>query len=120
MESKEDLYEKGVMLALEDNLLEAIECYKEALEIDSQYSDVWHALINAYSAINDLDKGIEAAKQLIAIDPDDILAHSSLSMLYMKKGMKKEAEDEGAVAKVLGFKDMMKSTKSVDESKKLI
>jgi tetratricopeptide (TPR) repeat protein len=120
MESKEDLYEKGVMLALEDKFPDAIENYKKALEIDSKYTDVWHALINAYSAISDLDKGIEAAQKLIAIDPEDILAHSSLSMLYMKKGMKKEAEDEGAVAKVLGFKDMMKSTKSVDESKKLV
>lgn len=120
MESKEDLYEKGVMFALEDKFAEAIACYKKSLEIDPHYTDVWHALINAYSATNELDEGIEAAKQLIVIDPDDILAHSSLSMLYMKKGMKKEAEDEGAVAKVLGFKDMMKATKSTDETKKLI
>ena len=120
MESKDDLYEQGVMFALEDKLTEAVECYKKALKIDPKYSDVWHALINAYSAMNDLDNGIDAARQLIALDPEDILAHSSLSMLYMKKGMKKEAEDEGAVAKVLGFKDMMKSTKPVDESKKLV
>ncbi len=119
MESKEDLYEQGVTFALEDKYDEAIECYKKALALDPQYPDVWHALINAYSATNRLDEGIEAAKQLISIDTNDILAHSSLSMLYMKKGMKKEAEDEGAIAKVLGFKDMMKSTKPVDDTKKL-
>lgn len=119
MESKEDLYEQGVSLALEDKLTEAVEFYKKALAIDPGYADVWHALINAYSAMNDLDAGIDAAKQLIALDADDILAHSSLSMLYMKKGMKKEAEDEGARAKVLGFRDMMKNSKALDESKKL-
>ncbi|MDD5544273.1 MAG: tetratricopeptide repeat protein [Acidobacteriia bacterium] len=119
MESKEDLYEQGVSLALEDKYAEAVERYRKALEIDPKYADVWHAVINAYSAMNELDQGIEAAKQLIAIAPDDILAHSSLSMLYMKKGMKKEAEDEGAVAKVLGFRDMMKQTKTDDEMKKI-
>lgn len=120
MQTKEDLYEQGVAFALEDKYTEAVEFYKKALAMDPYYSDVWHALINAYSAINDLDGGIDAAKKLIAIDPNDILAHSSLSMLYMKKGMKKEAEEEGAVAKVLGFKDMMKSSQPVDEEKKII
>ena len=118
MESKEDLYEQGVTLALDDRMAEAVELYKKALAIDPRYADVWHALINAYSAMNELDAGIEAAKQLIALDPNDILAHSSLSMLYMKKGMKKEAEDEGATAKVLGFRDMMKNSKSLDDPKK--
>jgi tetratricopeptide (TPR) repeat protein len=120
MESKEDLYEQGVCLALEDKHAEATGFYKMALAIDPKYSDVWHALINAYSALNDFDAGIEAAKQLIEIDPDDILAHSSLSMLYMKKGMKQEAEDEGSKAKILGFRDMMKSKNSDDVSKKLV
>ncbi len=119
MDSIDDLYERGVSYALEDKHAEAVECYKKALEIDPKYTDVWHALINAYSAMNEYDLGIEAAKQLIAIDPEDILAHSSLSMLYMKKGMKKEAEEEGAVAKVLSFRDMMKTSKPVDESKKI-
>jgi len=120
MESKEDLYEQGVTLALEEKYAEAIRWYKRALELDPKYSDVWHAMINAYSAMNRLDEGIEAGKQLVSIDPNDILAHSSLSMLYMKKGMKKEAEEEGAIAKVLGFKDMMKSTKSVDDENKVV
>jgi tetratricopeptide (TPR) repeat protein len=118
METKEDWYEQGVSFALEDKYAEAIECYKKALAVDPAYADVWHALINAHISTNDLDRGIEAAKQLIALDANDILAHSSLSMLYMKKGMKKEAEEEGAVAKVLGFKDMMKSTKPVDDEDK--
>lgn len=120
MESKEDLYEQGVSLALEDRFEEAIPIYRKALEIDAGYSDVWHALINAYSALNDFDKGIEAAKELIERYPEDILAHSSLSMLYMKKGMKKEAEEAGALAKVLGFKQMMKESNSGDPPKNLL
>lgn len=120
MESKEDLYEQGVSLALEDRFEEAIPFYKKAIEIDPGYSDVWHALINAYSSLNDFDHGIEAARALIERYPEDILAHSSLSMLYMKKGMKKEAEEAGAAAKLLGFKQMMKESTSGDPSKKLI
>jgi len=42
------------------------------------------------------------------IDPDDILAHTSLSILYQKKGMVPEAEAEGNKARVLGWKQQLK------------
>ena len=41
-------------------------------------------------------------------DPDDILAHTSLSILYQKKGMVPEAEAEGNKARVLGWKQQLK------------
>ena len=40
--------------------------------------------------------------------PDDILAHTSLSILYQKKGMVPEAEAEGNKARVLGWKQQLK------------
>jgi len=43
-----------------------------------------------------------------AVDPDDILAHTSLSILYQKKGMVPEAEAEGNKARVLGWKQQLK------------
>ncbi len=42
------------------------------------------------------------------IDPDDILAHTSLAILYQKKGMVPEAEAEGNKARVLGWKQQLK------------
>jgi hypothetical protein len=37
-----------------------------------------------------------------------VLAHTSLSVLYMKKGMIPEAEAESAKARVLGWKQQLK------------
>jgi len=55
-----------------------------------------------------LDEAIEAAKKITEIDPDDVLAHTSLSVLYQKKGMVPEAEAEANVARVLGWKQQLK------------
>jgi len=41
------------------------------------------------------------AQRLAEVDPDDVLAHTSLSVLYQKKGMIPEAEAEGAKAECL-------------------
>ncbi len=50
------------------------------------------------------DEPNEISKQISEIDPDDILAHTSLSILYQEKGMVPEAEAEGNKARVLGWK----------------
>jgi tetratricopeptide (TPR) repeat protein len=60
------------------------------------------------AAANRFDEAIVVSKQISEIDPDDILAHASLSILYQKKGMVPEAEAEGNKARVLGWKQQLK------------
>ena len=43
---------------------------------------------------------------------DDVLAHTSLSILYQRKGMVPEAEAEAAKARVLGWKQQLKAGKT--------
>jgi len=70
--------------------------------------DYLHGLLPAAGAF----KLNRAACQISEIDPDDILAHTSLSILYQKKGMvpeaEAEAEAEGNKARVLGWKQQLK------------
>src|SRR5579871_3828535 len=47
-------------------------------------------------------------QRIAELDADDVLAHTSLSVLYQKKGMIAEAEAEGAKARVLGWKQQLK------------
>ena len=54
------------------------------------------------------DEAIVVAQKTTELDPDDVLARTSLSVLYMKKGMIPEAEAEGAKARVLGWKQQLK------------
>jgi Flp pilus assembly protein TadD len=57
------------------------------------------------------DEAIEVSKQISALDPDDVLAHTGLSILYQKKGMIPEAEAEANQARILGWKQQLKSRK---------
>jgi Flp pilus assembly protein TadD len=58
--------------------------------------------------LNRLDEAIAVAKRLEKLDPDDVLVHTSLSVLYQKKGMIPEAEEEGNKARILGWKQQLK------------
>ena len=50
-----------------------------------------------------LAQAIEAGKRAVAINPNDMLAHTSLSMYYMKAGDKATAEKEKGLATVLSW-----------------
>ena len=43
------------------------------------------------------DEAVEQFKALQAIDPDDLAAHYNLAILYRRKGLKKQAEQEAAL-----------------------
>jgi tetratricopeptide (TPR) repeat protein len=104
MSAKEDLYDEGLDLAFEGKYVEAIAKYREALAVDPEFVDAVHAVAMAYSELDQLDEAIEAAKRLCELAPDDILAHTSLSTFYQRKGMIPEAEAESAKAKMLDWK----------------
>ena len=102
--TKEDYFESAVNAFGDGNLDESIDSYKKALAIDPAYQDALHGLGMALFNAGRLDDAVAAAERLIAIDGDDILAHTSLSMFYQAQGRIEEAEKEGAAAKVLGWK----------------
>jgi len=86
----------------------AVEEYRKSLLADPAFTDALHGLSRALQNLNRLDEAIEVSKRLSELDPDDVLAHTSLSILYQKKGMVPEAEAEAAKARVLGWKQQLK------------
>jgi len=104
----EDHYYAALDLVLEGRHEQAVEEYRQAVEADPRFTDALHGLSRALQDLNRLDEAIVVAQQISAIDPDDILAHTSLSILYQKKGMVPEAEAEGNKARVLGWKRELK------------
>ena len=107
-QAAEDAYYSALDLYAEGRHDDAIEQYKKAIEFDAAFTDAMHGLARAYQDLNRLDEAIEVAKKLSALDPNDILAHTSLSILYQKKGMVPEAEEEGNKARILGWKQQLK------------
>lgn len=107
-ERAEDHYYAALDLMAEGHLEKAVDAYGEALAADPSFTEPMHGLVRALQDLQRYDEAIEAANKITEIDPDDVLAHTSLSVLYMKKGMIPEAEAEGAKARVLGWKQQLK------------
>ena len=107
-EQAENYYYNALDLVGEGKDDLAIEEYRKALLADAAFTDALHGLSRALQNLNRLDEAIEVSKRLSELDPDDVLAHTSLSILYQKKGMVPEAEAEAAKARVLGWKQQLK------------
>lgn len=110
----EDHYYAGIDFFGEGKLPEAIAEYTRALELDPKFSDALHGLAQAYHAQQDFNRTIETARRILALDPDDILAWTTISRAYQRKGMVPEAEEAGNKARILGWKQQLKEQKAGD------
>lgn len=104
----EDMYYAALDLMAEGKLEEAVASYRESLAADPSFTEAMHGLARALQDLQRYDEAIAVAQGIAEVDPDDVLAHTSLSVLYQKKGMIPEAEAEGAKARVLGWKQQLK------------
>ena len=107
----EDHYYAALDLFADGKHAEAIAEYLKAIEADPTFTEAMHGLARAYQDLEQLDHAIEVAKRIVEIDKDDVLAHTSLSILYQKKNMIPEAEEEANKARVLGWKEQLKQQK---------
>ena len=104
----EDLYYGALDLMAEGQLEQAVTAYRESVAADPTFTEAMHGLARALQDLERYDEAIAIAQRIAEIDPEDVLAHTSLSVLYQKKGMIAEAEAEGAKARVLGWKQQLK------------
>jgi tetratricopeptide (TPR) repeat protein len=111
-QSAEDYYYSALDHYAEGRLPEAIADYEAAIASDPSFLDAMHGLARAYQDSEEYDKAIAVATRIVDVDPDDVLAHTSLSILYQRKGMVPEAEAEAAKARILGWKQQLKQGKT--------
>lgn len=111
-QAAEDHYYAALDQYAEGKADEAIDEYRKALAADPTFVDALHGLARAYQDLARFDEAIEVAKRISEHDPDDVLAHTSLSILYQKKGMIAEAEEESNKARILGWKQQLREGKS--------
>jgi tetratricopeptide (TPR) repeat protein len=106
----EVLYHRALDRIANNDSAHAAILFGQAAELDPTFHDAFHGLIRALQNAGQYDQAIIAAHDLIARDPEDILAHTSLSILYQHKGMVPEAEAEALKAKLLGWKLELRET----------
>ena len=109
--SAEDHYYAGIDYFGEGKLAEAISQYDQALAIDPKFCDALHGLAQAYHAQQNFDRTIEAARRILALDAEDILAWTTISRAYQRKNMIPEAEEAGNKARILGWKQQLREQK---------
>jgi tetratricopeptide (TPR) repeat protein len=106
----EDHYYAALDLTADGVPEQALTEYEKALVADPTFTEAMHGMARALQDLNRLDEAITVATRITQIDPDDVLAHTSLSVLYQKKGMIPEAEAEGNKARILGWKQQLKKS----------
>ncbi len=110
--TRDDHYYQGIDLFGEGKLDEAIAEYQKALALDPNFSDALHGLAQAYYAKEDFDNCVATARHILELDPEDILAYTSISRAYQRKGMIHEAEEAGNKARILGWKKQLQEQKA--------
>ncbi len=98
MSTARQLYKEGFGHYIEERYDDAVAKYREAVAADPALAIAWNALGMALSRLGDVDGAIEAGEKLVALDPDDPLGYTNLSIYYQQKGMIPEAEDMKARA----------------------
>ncbi|MGB0418274.1 MAG: tetratricopeptide repeat protein [Opitutales bacterium] len=77
---------------------------------------IWHALTEVYFSESQYDEALTAAEKALKLAPEDVHIHTSLSRIWMERGDKKKAEHHGAQARMLGWKEQLRSPEEDKDS----
>ena len=104
----EELLETALDRMVEGDAACAAAAFEQVLAIDPRHSEARHGLVRALEDAGRADEALRLVEQMIAEDPEDVLAVTRLSMLYQHRGMIAEAEAAAARAKILGWKQELR------------
>jgi tetratricopeptide (TPR) repeat protein len=107
--SAEELFDRAVDHVAEGDLAAAVEAYRAALEIDSDYADALEGLSIALADLERWDEAIAAALRVVEITPDEQLAYTNVSRIYQRAGDVAKAEEWAAKARILDWKAQLKA-----------
>lgn len=82
---------------------DAIVLYRKCVETDPAYFDAWHALGMALLKTDQIKEAIGCGLQAVTLEPNDLLAWTSLSQMYVRDENIPEAEAAKANARILSL-----------------
>lgn len=100
----EELFYQGSDLNGEGRYEEAMECFDRCLAIDPTYADAMLGKAMVHLERAEYEEAIALGKRIAELNPEDVLAYTSLSMFYERAGRIAEAEEAGAKARMLDWK----------------
>ena len=111
MATAEELYDRAVDCVADGDLEAAVVAYKQALEIDPAFADVWEGLSMALSDLGRFDEAIAAGERVVALLPDELLSYTNISRICQKAGDVPKAEEWAAKGRMLDWKQQLKDGK---------
>jgi len=99
----EALYDEASGCIAIGDLEEAVQLYRRCVELDPQFFDGWHALGMALMKTDHVKEAIGAALMATTLKPNDLLAWTALSQMYVKNSQIAEAEDAKGKARILSL-----------------
>ena len=102
-------YLAGLKLFGEEQHAAAIAEYEQALALKPNWTDAMHALATSQSKLGNQEQAIETVNGIIELEPDDAFAYTSLSIFLMRQGKIPEAEAAGAKARMISWKQELKT-----------
>jgi len=81
----------------------AVEKYRRCVELDPEFFDGWHALAMALMKTDRIREAIGAGLKATTLKPNDLLAWTALSQMYVRDGQIPEAEDAKSKARILSL-----------------
>jgi predicted Zn-dependent protease len=99
----EDLFDEANGHLAIGEILEAVVIYRQCVERDPNFFDGWHALGMALLKTEQIKEAIGAGLMATTLKPNDLLAWTSLSQMYVRNGQIAEAEDAKGKARILSL-----------------
>ncbi|MFK7850223.1 MAG: tetratricopeptide repeat protein [Akkermansiaceae bacterium] len=84
-------------------LKEAADLYRKCVEIDPEHFDSWHALSMALLKTDQTKEALGASLQATSLQPNDLLAWTALSQIYVRLGDIPNAEAAKANSRILSM-----------------
>jgi len=104
-----ELLNEGLKLFSDGYDEEAMRLIQQAIERDSALVEAYEALGVILSRHERFQEAIAMMERVLELEPEHVLAHTNLSVFYMKLGDKEKAEEEKAKATMAAFSKKAKA-----------
>ncbi len=105
MPTAQEQYDEAMFAFSQGDYAATITSLEDLLAQDPNNFEAQLALGMAYCRAGDLDAALVEGHKAEAMRPRDQLAHTNLSLFYVKKGDKTKAEHHGLQSKIASWKD---------------
>lgn len=101
--TRDDLFDDANGDLALGEISDAVEKYRQCVELDPEFFDGWQALGMALLKLDQVAEAIGAGMMATTLRPNDLLAWTGLSQMYVRDGQIAEAEDAKGKARILSL-----------------